>query len=637
MKTSIAMFLLAMLLAIGITTCGIAHEPKKPTTEDAASAPRIDAGIGLVLPDLQGPKPWSDKPHLNDPDRFQIAIVTDRTGGHRPGIWEEAVKKINLLRPEFVVSVGDLIEGYSEDPVELETQWKEFLGFVDDMEMKFFFVPGNHDVSNPVMHDLWRKKFGPAWYSFDYKRVHFVCLCSEDPETTLGEEQLKWLEQDLAEHQEARWTLVFLHKPLWVFAERELAAGNKDSTNWKKAEALLGDRPHSVFAGHVHHYTQYDRSGHQYIHLATTGGSSQMRGIPYGEFDQVAWLTMEQDGPHVANLLLDGILAPDAINEKGIARFRSFLANTPVEVAPILLEDAAGFTRGQVDIRLTNAFDAPITLDGILAGLPLQGLTVNPERLHLVAGPGTSETLSITVEFTNPIAFERLASTFLTAKIATTNEVVPLTAERQVPVVIDRGYPCPAIPKVTLDGNLEEWGDLPHAISDNPLILGAAESWQGRTDAGAKFKLAHDDQFLYVALEVTDDRLVPGDGAVTIIDPRPIKTRLAAQLFDTEVIHAQADAPAQNGEISAKLTGKVIDEQHWRRAGKRTSQGYNLEFAFPISALSSRQGAQWHSLQMTVYVRDIDQVGDTPCQVLWRGTKNVDKSNAGYAYFMHRD
>ncbi len=34
----------------------------------------------IVLPQLDGPAPWSDKPVLNDPDRFQIAIMTDRTG-----------------------------------------------------------------------------------------------------------------------------------------------------------------------------------------------------------------------------------------------------------------------------------------------------------------------------------------------------------------------------------------------------------------------------------------------------------------------------------------------------------------------------------------------------------------------------
>ena len=53
-------------------------------------------------------KPWTDLNFYNDPDNFQFVIVSDRTGGNRPGIFEDAVKKINMLYPEFVLSVGDI-------------------------------------------------------------------------------------------------------------------------------------------------------------------------------------------------------------------------------------------------------------------------------------------------------------------------------------------------------------------------------------------------------------------------------------------------------------------------------------------------------------------------------------------------
>src|SRR5262245_21874942 len=50
----------------------------------------------------------------NDPADFQFAIVSDRTGGHRAKVFSRAIDQLNLLQPEFVVSVGDLIEGYTE-------------------------------------------------------------------------------------------------------------------------------------------------------------------------------------------------------------------------------------------------------------------------------------------------------------------------------------------------------------------------------------------------------------------------------------------------------------------------------------------------------------------------------------------
>lgn len=57
----------------------------------------------------------------------------------------------------------------------------------------------------------------------------------------------------------------------------------------------------------MHRYQKYIRQGQNYYMLATTGGGSKMRGIPYGEFDHITWVTCKKDGPIVSNVLLDGI------------------------------------------------------------------------------------------------------------------------------------------------------------------------------------------------------------------------------------------------------------------------------------------------------------------------------------------
>ena len=58
-------------------------------------------------------KPWT---HLNFGDRgdgmdFCFGIVSDRTGRPTPGVFEGAIEKFNRMRPDFVMSVGDFIEG----------------------------------------------------------------------------------------------------------------------------------------------------------------------------------------------------------------------------------------------------------------------------------------------------------------------------------------------------------------------------------------------------------------------------------------------------------------------------------------------------------------------------------------------
>ena len=126
----------------------------------ALAVPLLSAQLPaeLVIDVPKGPAPWSSLDFNTSPDQFQFVIVSDRTGGHRPGVFSEAMRKINLLQPEFVLSVGDLIDGYTEDMAELLRQWSEFDSFIDLLEVPFFFVPGNHDITNKVMQDLWKER-----------------------------------------------------------------------------------------------------------------------------------------------------------------------------------------------------------------------------------------------------------------------------------------------------------------------------------------------------------------------------------------------------------------------------------------------------------------------------------------------
>jgi len=600
-------------------------------------APGAKFPQGMVLPALPGPKPWSDKPLLDDPDRFQIAIMTDNTGGHRPGIWMKAVERLNLLRPAFVLSVGDLIEGYSNDPKVVEEQWKEFLGFIDRMEMKFFFVAGNHDVSNPLMHEIWRKHFGVEWYSFDYKGVHFVCLSSEDTKDQIGPEQLAWLEEDLKKHADARWTMLFMHKPLWRVAERAIAAGNPDLTNWKKVEAALGTRPHTVFAGHVHHYVQYDRNGMKYYHLATTGGGSQLRGIPYGEFDHVVWLTMEREGPTIVNLLLDGIVPPDAVTEEGIARFRDFLSKTRLEIVPILVDDESGISSGRIDLRLQNEFDKPVEVSAVIDGLPLRGLTVEPgNALKLAAEPGETKELSVDVRFSEKIAFSHFAQTLLTAKIRAVGEKPPLTAERTIPVVIDRKYLCPPVESsIALDGDLKEWRSLPLASGEKPLLTGAGENWQGTGDASLRFATSYDSQHVYVAAEVTDDAVIEGDKLQLRIDARWITSRRDDPRLRNGTYTLTIPAPANEkvGSIQVPLIGSPRLSAA-NVAAERTKSGWAVEIALPINLVERNQSSDWHSFQMTPILIDVDNADEDPVELIWRGTRNHATVNTNFGHFV---
>ena len=252
--------------------------------------------------------PWTHLNLYNNPDNFQFAIVSDRTGGHRPGVFAAAVEKLNLLKPEFVISIGDLIEGGIEDEDELNRQWDEFDGLVNRLRMPFFYVPGNHDITNEVMAKKWRQRLGRNYYHFTYRNALFLCLNTDDPPLrSFSNQQLEYFRKALKDNKNVRWTLVFMHQPMWK---------EKNYENWQKFESLLAHRPHTVFAGHKHRYNKSVRNGQRYYVLALTGGagskkvgnSRELLGLDKCQFDHIVWVTMTDDGPVMANLLLEGIL-----------------------------------------------------------------------------------------------------------------------------------------------------------------------------------------------------------------------------------------------------------------------------------------------------------------------------------------
>ena len=289
-------------------------------------------------------KPWTHENFLNGKERFSFAIIPDRTGSERPGVFLEAIKKANMLQPEFIMTVGDLIQGPTEldrqSPAHLREMWKELEGFTKQSEAPFFYVVGNHDISrtrqgfpraNEDSKMVWQEFAGKdTYYYFIYNNCLFLCLNTMDgrdarvPQVEMTKEQVKWAVDVLKKHKSVHWTLVFMHQPS-VCASKIFAPIEKE----------LVKRNYTVFAGDWHHYIKFKRHNRNYYVLGTAGGISDLRGKEYGEFDHITFVTMTKNGPVVANILLDGILPDDAVTAATSARtFRTLLDTEPFKPAP---------------------------------------------------------------------------------------------------------------------------------------------------------------------------------------------------------------------------------------------------------------------------------------------------------------
>ncbi len=587
---------------------------------------------------IEGPKPWNHLEFNDDPRNFQFAIVTDRTGGHRPGVFPTGLKKLNLLKPEFVMSVGDLIEGYTEDLDELNRQWDEFEGFIDLLEAPFFYLPGNHDITNKVMENVWKERFGPTYYHFIYHDVLFLCLNSEDDARgsgrgTIMQLQLDYIKKVLEENQEVRWTMVFMHQPLW----------NQNAPNelWPKVEKLLEGRKHNVYVGHHHRYVRYERNNGIYTILATTGGGSGMRGTAFGEFDHVVWITMTDEGPIMANLLLEGIWEEDVVTEEWADIMKPLAGTAPMRVEPVFT-DSDMFTGESMEVRLTNDSNYPMEVVFKLA--PNETLTVSGLPEKVMVNPNSVELLNMDIGSENPVSMSSLSPIKLMASSTYQIENQPeLVMEQQVLIRPAKSYEVKAAEaEIVLDGNLKEWGSLSQiATQEKGYVQATPFSHTGDEDLSFMYDVKTDDNYLYLAIEIQDDDLNLGDDLGpsekdcigVFLDARPTALSANGRGYDYR------DMLAVNFGLSEEEGETFIHNPHWLPKGtkavcKKVGEKVVGELAIPMSYVISKNGSNWKNFRLNVVLTDVDKDFMHQSTLSWQPDWRGEETYLGSGMFM---
>ena len=197
--------------------------------------------------------------------QFRFVILGDRTGEALPGIYEEAWRETNLDRPNFVVTVGDTIQG--GDDLTMDTEWQQVKKILTPYDRyKIFFTPGNHDVWSIASSQAFEKYTKlPLHYSFDYRQAHFTILDNSRSDE-LPAEELAYLEKDLQLHNKQPVKFIFSHRPSWIL---QVVLGNP---NFPLHQLAQGYGVRYIVAGHIHQMLHFELEGITYLSMASSGG-----------------------------------------------------------------------------------------------------------------------------------------------------------------------------------------------------------------------------------------------------------------------------------------------------------------------------------------------------------------------------
>jgi hypothetical protein len=261
---------------------------------------------------------------LPDDNNERISIISGGDSRNNRVPRQNANKLVAKLKPHFVYFGGDMTN------LGTTTEWRMWF---EDWQLTIdedgrvtpiVAARGNHEYGNDILKVLF---WLPQWnyYSFNVanKLIHVVTLNSE---MAAGGTQLKWLEQDLAENRDARWTIAQYHKPMRPHVKSK-AEGGDEYKSWAQlfydedVDIVFESDSHTVKStwplrpstedGSYEGFIRDDENGTVYVGEGCWGAPIRSANDvkPWtresGKFNQFKWSFFDQDKIEVRTVKVD--------------------------------------------------------------------------------------------------------------------------------------------------------------------------------------------------------------------------------------------------------------------------------------------------------------------------------------------
>ena len=284
-------------------------------------------------------------------EKFHFIVLGDRTGGHQDSVFQKLLTEATRLQPDFFINVGDLIEGYTDDEKTMNKEWDELLGFFKKTGIPYHFVPGNHDIWSKKSEEIFNKRCGKPYYSFDFKGSHFIVLDTSRENRSLPEEQLNWLKSDLKTNQDKQHIFVFYHKPFWY----ENFKKNRDDALHR---LFVANKVDTVFTGHYHQYCETVKDGVRYVSVGSSGGHTGTHNDNRGHFHHYLWVTVKPDKTDFAVLKAGSVFPVSVIKMKDQFAYEK-IQDKGIIIGYIPIKGEKGKCEGVVEYEIVNILKKP--------------------------------------------------------------------------------------------------------------------------------------------------------------------------------------------------------------------------------------------------------------------------------------
>ena len=175
-------------------------------------------------------------------------------------------------KPDFVVTVGDTIEGLVD--AKAAGEWAGVRGHRSAVRaIPLYLTPGNHDIWSAALRAALPEEQRAArrTTASTAAAAHFTVLDNSRTEQ-LADEEIAFLEADLKAQRAAPVKFVVSHRPSWIL---NVALRNPDFPLHELAKQY---GVNYVIAGHIHQMLRFELDGVEYISMPSAGGHLRASG-----------------------------------------------------------------------------------------------------------------------------------------------------------------------------------------------------------------------------------------------------------------------------------------------------------------------------------------------------------------------